>query len=156
MIKISFSIEIHSFTTKCIHFPLFHSFSRPPHSFSRPPHSFCSLLCSQGLRELRGSRAAESHCFRWKETDVLFKWGPPAYLLINQGVWDNVSGHTTRAPPGRVRTVYNCWHFLATENADNYLPPPWSQIMVPPMVSDPPPWSQRPHPPWSQIITERR
>ena len=30
--------------------------------------------------------------------------GPPADLLINQGVWDNVSGHTTRAPPGRVRT----------------------------------------------------
>ena len=30
--------------------------------------------------------------------------GPPANLLINQGVRDNVSGHTTRAPPGRVRT----------------------------------------------------
>ena len=30
--------------------------------------------------------------------------GPPADLLINQGVRDNVSGHTTRAPPGRVRT----------------------------------------------------
>ena len=29
---------------------------------------------------------------------------PPADLLINQGVRDNVSGHTTRAPPGRVRT----------------------------------------------------
>ena len=25
--------------------------------------------------------------------------GPPADLLINQGVRDNVSGHTTRAPP---------------------------------------------------------
>ena len=23
--------------------------------------------------------------------------GPPADLLINQGVWDNVSGHTSRA-----------------------------------------------------------
>ena len=30
--------------------------------------------------------------------------GPPADLLINQGVRENVSGHTTRAPPGRVRT----------------------------------------------------
>ena len=30
--------------------------------------------------------------------------GPPADLLINQGVRDNVSGHITRAPPGRVRT----------------------------------------------------
>ena len=30
--------------------------------------------------------------------------GPPADLLINQGVRDNVSGHTTRAPPSRVRT----------------------------------------------------
>ena len=29
--------------------------------------------------------------------------GPPADLLINQGVRDNVSGHTTRAQPGRVR-----------------------------------------------------
>ena len=31
-------------------------------------------------------------------------WGPPADSLINQGVRDNVSGHTTRALPGRVRT----------------------------------------------------
>ena len=35
--------------------------------------------------------------------------GPPADnkaadLVINQGIWDNVSGHITRAPPGRVRT----------------------------------------------------
>ena len=42
--------------------------------------------------------------------------GPPADLLINQGVRDNVSGHTTRAPPGRVRTdnqtVPALCHFL--------------------------------------------
>ena len=38
-----------------------------------------------------------------------FNWGPPADLLINQGVRDNVSGHTTRAPPGRVTLVcYLC------------------------------------------------
>ena len=35
---------------------------------------------------------------------LFYNGGPPADLLINQGVWDNVSGHTTRAPPGRVRT----------------------------------------------------
>ena len=35
---------------------------------------------------------------------VLKNGGPPADLLINQGVRDNVSGHTTRGPPGRVRT----------------------------------------------------
>ena len=35
--------------------------------------------------------------------------GPPADLLINQGVRDNVSGHTTRAPPGRIKIIYlNC------------------------------------------------
>ena len=35
---------------------------------------------------------------------LLLNGGPPADLLINQGVRDNVSGHTTRAPPGRVQT----------------------------------------------------
>ena len=37
----------------------------------------------------------------------IWQWpngGPPADLLINQGARDNVSGHTSRAPPGRVRT----------------------------------------------------
>ena len=31
--------------------------------------------------------------------EIMNNGGPPADLLINQGIRDNVSGHTTRAPP---------------------------------------------------------
>ena len=70
--KFFFSHRNSLFYHKMHSFPLFHSFSRTLHSFSRPPHSFSSLLRSQGLWELSGSRAAEMHWFRWKEVHVLF------------------------------------------------------------------------------------
>ena len=95
-IKISFPIEIHFFCTKCILFPLFHSFSRPPISFSRHPHSFSSLLRSQGLQELRESRAAESHWFRWKGTDVLFTIAVTLLPQRTQLIVDNYRGRQSR------------------------------------------------------------
>ena len=36
------------------------------------PHSLPSPLRSQGLRQLRGTRAVETQWLRWKEMDVLF------------------------------------------------------------------------------------
>ena len=53
------------FPEKCIIFPLFHSLSRPRHSLP-------SLPRSQGPQQIRGSRAVETHWFKWKEIDVLF------------------------------------------------------------------------------------
>ena len=53
-------------------FTLFHKMHCFPPILFPDPHSFPSFLRLQGLRELRGSRAAETHWFRWKEIDVLF------------------------------------------------------------------------------------
>ena len=95
-------IEIHSFSTKCILFPPFHSFSRPSHSFSRPPHSFPSLLRLQGLRELRGSRADESHWFRWKEIYVLFTIAVTRLRRRTQLMADNYLGRQSRTGGGPI------------------------------------------------------
>ena len=93
MIKIYFPFEIHSFTTKWILFPPFSLFfQNPPRSFPRPPHSFFSLLRSQGVLELRGCRAAESHWFRWKETDVLFTIAVTLSPRRTQLMADNYQG----------------------------------------------------------------
>ena len=43
-----------------------------PKSFPRPSQSLPSPLRSQGLRQLRGPRAVETHRFRWKEIDIFF------------------------------------------------------------------------------------
>ena len=63
--KFYFAQRNYTFATKCTLCPLFHSLPRSPHSLP-------SLLRSQGLRQLRRSRAVETHWFRWKEIDVLF------------------------------------------------------------------------------------
>ena len=50
----------------------FSLFAPTPHSLPRPPHSLPSLLRPQGLLQLCGFRADQTHWFRWKEIDVLF------------------------------------------------------------------------------------
>ena len=96
MINFSFPIEIHSFPTKCILFPPFHSFSS---TFSRPPHSYSSLPRSQGLR---GSRAAETHWFRWKEIDVLFTIAVTLLPQRTQLMADNYLGSQSRTGGGTI------------------------------------------------------
>ena len=54
---------------------------------------------------------------------IFLNGGPPADLLINQGVWDNVSGHTTRAPPTGYwyfRNTYEALPDEAIEQNDNF------------------------------------
>ena len=102
MIKFSFPIEIHSLTTKCILFPIFSLFFQTPHSFSRHPHSFPSILRSQGLRELRGSRAAETHWFRWKEIGVLFTTAVTLLPQRTQPMADNYLGRQSRTGGGTI------------------------------------------------------
>ena len=77
-------------------------FFRPPHSFSRNPHPFSSLLPSQGFRQLRGSRAAETHWFRWKEIDVLFTIAVTLLPQRTQLMADNYLGSQSRTGGGTI------------------------------------------------------
>ena len=75
-----------------------------------PTKSWCNISSASGVSwpQCQPFAAASDlvllHSLFLTVFDGYFNGGPPADLLINQRVRDNVSGHTTRAPPGRVRT----------------------------------------------------
>ena len=74
----------------------------PPHSLPRPPNSLPSPLRSQGLRQLRGSRAVETHWFRWKEIDVLFTIAATLLPQRTQPMADNYRGRQLRTGGGTI------------------------------------------------------
>ena len=71
-IKFVCPTKLHLCPQTCTLCLLFQSLPRPPRSLPRPPWSLPSPQRSQGLKHLHGSRAAETHWFRWKEIDILF------------------------------------------------------------------------------------
>ena len=105
MTNFSLPNEITPLPTNSTLCPLFHSLPRPPHSLPRPPHSLPSLLRLQGLRQLRGSRAVETHWFRWKEIDVLFTIAVtllPRRTQVTQPMADNYQGRQSRTGGGTI------------------------------------------------------
>ena len=103
--SISFSHPNSLYSTKCILLPLFHSFSRPPHSFP-------SLLRLQGLRDLLGFLAAETHWFRWKEIDILLTIAVTLLPRRMQPTADNSRGRQSRTGGGPIyfTTFSSSWY----------------------------------------------
>ena len=85
--------------------PLFQSLPRPPHSLPRPPYSLPSPLRSQGLLQLRGSRAVERHLFRWKEIDVFFTIAVTLLQRRIQTMADNYLGRQSRTGGGAIHVT---------------------------------------------------
>ena len=80
------------------------------HSLPRPFHSLPCILRSQGLQQLCGSLAVETHWFRWKEIDVWFTIAVTLLLLRlrTQRKADNYQGRqslTSGGPKDRSANV---------------------------------------------------
>ena len=94
--------KLHLCPQTCTLCPLFQSLPRPPHSLPRPPNSLPSPLRSQGLGQLRGSRAVETRRFRWKEIDVFFTIAVSLLPRRTQPMADNYRGRQSRTGGGTI------------------------------------------------------
>ena len=97
--------KLHLFLQTYTFCPLFQSLPIPPHSWPRPPNSLPSPLRSQGLRQLRGFRAVESHRFRWKEIDVCFIIAVSLLPLRTQPMADNYLGRQSQTGGGAIHVA---------------------------------------------------
>ena len=86
------------------------------------PNSLLSLLRSQGLRQLRGSRAVEMHWFLWKEIDGLFTIAVTLLPRKTQPMADNYLGRQSwTGGAAEVQlfhaTFSSSWHADSTQAA---------------------------------------
>ena len=104
IIKFSLPNELTLLPTKCTLCPLFHSLPRPPQFFAQIPPFFAqpSTFARPPAAPWPGSRAVETHWFRWKEINDLFTIAVTLLPRRTQPMTDNYRGRQSRTGGGTI------------------------------------------------------